>query len=181
MASSELTRTSVTTGDIVAKLWNLCHVLRDDGITYNEYVTELTYLLFLKMLAETGHEDKLPKEYRWSEVARRTGMDQLTYYRQLMLDLGDATKTKDKTVLAIFSDAQTKLRKPTNYLVYVWAIQSVHSMSPLALRKSFLSGASGAPPAASHFFQAWYSALDGVSFLSRLRLPIVLVTTIIGG
>ncbi len=42
MASGELTCASVTTGDIVAKLWNLCHVLRDDGITYNEYVTELT-------------------------------------------------------------------------------------------------------------------------------------------
>lgn len=114
MASSELTRTGVTTGEIVAKLWSLCHVLRDDGITYNEYVTELTYLLFLKMLAETGHEEKLPKDYRWAELARRTGMDQLTYYRQLMLDLGDAKKTKDKTVLAIFADAQTKLRKPTN-------------------------------------------------------------------
>ena len=36
-----------TTQDIVAKLWSLCHVLRDDGITYHEYVTELTYLLFL--------------------------------------------------------------------------------------------------------------------------------------
>ncbi len=35
------------TQDIVAKLWNLCHVLRDDGVTYSEYVTELTYLLFL--------------------------------------------------------------------------------------------------------------------------------------
>lgn len=114
MASSELTRTSVTTGDIVAKLWSMCHVLRDDGVTYNEYVTELTYLLFMKMLAETGHEDKLPKEYRWEELARRAGMDQLTYYRQLMLDLGNPEKVKDETVLAIFADAQTKLRKPTN-------------------------------------------------------------------
>ena len=42
-----------STTDIVAKLWKLCHVLRDDGVTYNEYVTELTYLLFLKMLEET--------------------------------------------------------------------------------------------------------------------------------
>src|SRR5215207_3933446 len=54
-----------TTQDIVAKLWSLCHVLRDDGITYNEYVTELTYLLFLKMLAETERENRLPSEYRW--------------------------------------------------------------------------------------------------------------------
>ena len=38
-----------TTRDIVAKLWNLCNVLRDDGITYTDYVTELTFLLFLKI------------------------------------------------------------------------------------------------------------------------------------
>ena len=38
-----------TTTDIVQKLWALCHVLRDDGITSHQYVTELTYLLFLKM------------------------------------------------------------------------------------------------------------------------------------
>ena len=47
---------TTTTHDIVEKLWNLCNVLRDDGITYSDYVTELTFLLFLKMLAETGHE-----------------------------------------------------------------------------------------------------------------------------
>ena len=37
------------THDIVAKLWNLCNVLKDDGVTYHQYVIELTYLLFLKM------------------------------------------------------------------------------------------------------------------------------------
>ena len=55
---------NVTT-DIVAKLWSLCNVLRDDGITYLQYVTELTYLLFLKMMQETGKEDVLPEGYRW--------------------------------------------------------------------------------------------------------------------
>jgi type I restriction enzyme M protein len=114
MANGELTRTSVTTGEIVGKLWGLCHVLRDDGITYNEYVTELTFLLFLKMLAETGHEEKLPKDYRWGELARRTGDNQLTHYKQMLLDLGNPGHVKDPTVLAIFTDAQTKLRKPTN-------------------------------------------------------------------
>lgn len=39
----------MNTQEIVAKLWNLCNVLRDDGITYHQYVTELTYILFLKM------------------------------------------------------------------------------------------------------------------------------------
>ena len=47
----------MSTQDIVQKLWNLCNVLRDDGITYHQYVTELTYILFLKMMDETGEED----------------------------------------------------------------------------------------------------------------------------
>ena len=46
----------MNTQEIVQKLWNLCNVLRDDGITYHEYVTELTYILFLKMAKETGAE-----------------------------------------------------------------------------------------------------------------------------
>ena len=103
-----------TTRDIVAKLWSLCHVLRDDGVSYSDYVTELTFLLFLKMLAETGHEERLPKGYRWTGLARREGLDQLEHYRQLLLDLGNPAKTKDQLVLSIFTDAQTKLRKPTN-------------------------------------------------------------------
>jgi type I restriction enzyme M protein len=102
------------TREIVGKLWNLCHILRDDGITYTDYVTELTFLLFLKMLAETGHEERLPKGCRWDGLARREGLDQLEHYRQMLLDLGNLKKTKDHVVLAIFSDAQTKLRKPTN-------------------------------------------------------------------
>ena len=48
----------MTTQEIVSKLWNLCNVLRDDGITYHQYVTELTYILFLKMAKETDKESK---------------------------------------------------------------------------------------------------------------------------
>lgn len=51
----------MSTLDIVQKLWNLCNVLRDDGITYHQYVTELTYILFLKMLKETGEEESTLK------------------------------------------------------------------------------------------------------------------------
>ncbi len=102
-----------TTTDIVAKLWSLCHVLRDDGVTYNEYVTELTFLLFLKMLEETKKESRLRNGYRWGELAKREGLDQLDYYKRLLLDLGKPD-TKDALVRAIFTDAQTKLRKPTN-------------------------------------------------------------------
>jgi hypothetical protein len=59
------------TRDIVQKLWNLCNVLRDDGVTYLPYVTELTYLLFPKMTKETGTEDQIPKGYRWDQLAKK--------------------------------------------------------------------------------------------------------------
>ena len=64
---------STTTGNIVQKLWSFCNILRDDGITYQAYVTELTYLLFLKMLVETEREDALPAEYRWASLTAREG------------------------------------------------------------------------------------------------------------
>jgi len=114
-----------TTHDIVAKLWSLCHVLRDDGITYNEYVTELTYLLFLKMLAETDRENRLPAGYRWSELATREGLEQLDYYKRMLLDLGDPKKVTDPLVQAIFTDAQTRLRKPTNLKALTTSIEKL--------------------------------------------------------
>ena len=51
----------MTTQEIVSKLWNLCNVLRDDGITYHQYVTELTYILFLKMEKRRGQRARSRK------------------------------------------------------------------------------------------------------------------------
>ncbi len=59
----------MTTTDIVAKLWNLCNILKDDGVAYHQYATELTYLLFLKMTQETGSEDQIPAGYRWADAS----------------------------------------------------------------------------------------------------------------
>lgn len=78
-----------TTQDIVAKLWSLCHVLRDDGITYHEYVTELTFLLFLKMVKETQQAKLLPNGYRWNDLTAKDGVEQLAYYRALLVHLGN--------------------------------------------------------------------------------------------
>lgn len=125
MEESSVTNGNGITREIVAKLWNLCNILRDDGITYTDYVAELTFLLFLKMLAETGHEERLPSAYRWTKLARGEGLEQLEYYRQLLLDLGNPKKTKDQVVLAIFTDAQTKLRKPTNLKALTDAIDKL--------------------------------------------------------
>lgn len=116
------------TFDIVARLWSLCHVLRDDGISYQDYVTELTYLLFLKMMQEVPDGDgqkrerRIPEAYRWATIARREGVDQLDHYRRALLDLG---KAPDPTVRAIFTDAQTKLRKPANLKSLTTAIDEL--------------------------------------------------------
>lgn len=110
------------TRDIVAKLWRLCDILRDDGITYHEYVTELTYLLCLKMMAETGRETLLPEGKRWGDLAGREGMEQLTFYKHLLLDLGTNGRG---LVQAIFADAQSRLKKPTNLKALVESIDKL--------------------------------------------------------
>src|SRR3954463_16612551 len=113
------------TSDIVQKLWSLCHILRDDGVTYNEYVTELTFLLFLKMMQETGREERIPNGYGWSSLATREGLEQLENYRRMLLDLGDTKKTNHQTGLAILSHAQTRLRNPANLKALTSAIDKL--------------------------------------------------------
>jgi len=57
---------------IVQRLWNFCDVLRDDGVSYGDYVEQLTYLLFLKMDQERRELDKestIPDEYRWERLS----------------------------------------------------------------------------------------------------------------
>src|SRR5215813_9647722 len=111
-----------TTQDIVARLWSLCHVLRDDGITYHEYVTELTFLLFLKMAKETGAEEQLPAGYRWDDLQRQEGVEQLGFYRFLLAHLGNKGSGR---VQAIFHDANTTLRQPRNLTRLVESIDAL--------------------------------------------------------
>ena len=72
----------MTTQEIVSKLWNLCNVLRDDGITYHQYVTELTYILFLKMAKETGAEVQIPEAYRWDKLTAKSGIELKKFYKE---------------------------------------------------------------------------------------------------
>ena len=84
----------MTNNEIVAKLWNLCNVLRDDGITYQDYVTELTYILFLKMAKETGAEKNIPEEYRWDKLSSKDGIELKRFYATLLQELGEHGKGK---------------------------------------------------------------------------------------
>jgi len=95
--------------DIVAKLWRLCNILRESGISYPEYVTELTYLIFLKMAEETGSEKNLPKKLRWRSLVEKPTGEQFPFYRKLLKCLGSV---KDERVREIFTGAETCLRQP---------------------------------------------------------------------
>jgi type I restriction enzyme M protein len=111
-----------STSDIVQRLWNLCHVLRDDGITYHQYVTELTFLLFLKMMKETGAESRLPYGCRWSDLEKKSGVEQLTFYRKMLIDLGEQGKGR---VQDIFAGASTSLKEPRNLNKVITAIDEL--------------------------------------------------------
>jgi len=119
---------STATQDIVGKLWNLCHVLRDDGITYHQYVTELTYLLFIKMAQETGTDHRIPEAYRWDNIADKDGTELLQHYRRALVDLADEDETDSLIVRTIYEGAATSIRKPKNLRKIVEEIDKTGSV-----------------------------------------------------
>ncbi len=113
----------MTHNDIVQKLWNLCDVLRDDGINYSDYVTELVLLLFIKMVHEntengTLQQHTLPEGCRWSDINGKSGVILLNDYKRILLSLSTGRDAEDNLVhddpliSAIYADAQTRLREP---------------------------------------------------------------------
>ena len=101
----------MTNQEIVGKLWNLCNVLRDDGITYHQYVTELTYILFLKMASETGAEEKIPKGYRWENLSTKSGIELKKFYKELLNHLGENCTGR---IREIYQGASTNIDEPKN-------------------------------------------------------------------
>ena len=101
----------MTNAEIVSKLWNLCNVLRDDGITYHQYVTELTYILFLKMAKETGTEKNIPEDYRWDALKVKEGMELKRFYEELLRELGENCSGR---VQEIYQGAGSNIEEPAN-------------------------------------------------------------------
>jgi type I restriction enzyme M protein len=97
---------------IVQKLWNYCNVLRDDGVSYSDYVEQLTYLLFLKMADEQttllGKPSTIPSEYNWQSLRSQDGDALEIQYRKTLENLG-----KEKGLLGvIFRKSQNKIQDP---------------------------------------------------------------------
>ena len=97
---------------IVQRLWNYCNVLRDDGMSYGDYVEQLTFLLFLKMDDENvqvlGKASAIPEEYSWSGLRRLSGDELESHYRQILTALGQGSGL----IPVIFRKAQNKIQDP---------------------------------------------------------------------
>lgn len=111
-----------STSDIVQKLWNLCKVLWGGGVTYHQYVNELTYLLFLKMTEETGTESQIPEDYRWKQLLAKSGTEQLIFYKKMLIDLGTQGTT---LVQAIYANASSVITKPATLSSLVTSINDL--------------------------------------------------------
>jgi len=98
---------------IVAKLWNYCNVLRDDGVSYGDYVQQLTNLLFLKMADEQtkppfNKKSIIPKGYDWNSLLEKNGDALETHYRHLLESLG-----KESGLLGVvYRKSQNKIQDP---------------------------------------------------------------------
>ena len=107
-----------TSSTIGQKLWNYCNVLRDAGLSYGDYLEQLTYLIFLKMMSERsrppytllpGYEPPpIPEGFDWSGLLARDGVELEIHYRRTLETLG----RQPGTLGVIFSKAQNKIQEP---------------------------------------------------------------------
>jgi type I restriction enzyme M protein len=82
----------MNTSTLVQKLWNYCNVLRDDGMSYGDYVEQLTYLLFLKMADERSRPpynqpSLIPAKFAWPSLLARDGDELFDHYRHALDEL----------------------------------------------------------------------------------------------
>jgi type I restriction enzyme M protein len=99
--------------NLVQKLWRYCNVLRDDGLSYPDYVEQLTYLLFLKMADEQAKMQDhtmptIPAEYDWNSLIEKKGTELHSHYSRVLTVLGQGTGMLGQ----IFRAAENKLRDP---------------------------------------------------------------------
>ena len=98
---------------IVQKLWSYCNILRDDGLSYGDYVEQLTFLLFLKMADEQSRPpyskpSPVPQGFDWPSLLAKDGDELEVHYRKVLETLG-----KQPGMLGvIFRKAQNKLQDP---------------------------------------------------------------------
>lgn len=107
-----MTNNISTEQSLTKKVWNLATTLAGQGIGFTDYITQLTYLLFLKMDAENvemfGEESAIPAGYQWEELIKLDGLDLLKQYEETLKVLSE----QDNLIGTIYTKAQNKIDKP---------------------------------------------------------------------
>src|SRR5881275_47119 len=93
---------------LVSKVWNYAHVLRDEGVSYGDYLGQISFLLFLKMDDERtralGEPSAIPDDCRWETLVARSGADLDTHYKDVLAKLSK----RDDIVGTLFLKAESK-------------------------------------------------------------------------
>ena len=107
-----------TSSAVGQKLWNYCNILRDAGLSYGDYLEQLTYLIFLKMMDERSRlpytllpdyqPPPIPEGYGWPSLMTRDGEELETHYRYILETLA----RRPGTLSVIFRKAQNKIQEP---------------------------------------------------------------------
>src|SRR5882762_10369588 len=103
----------MNTASIVSRVWSFCTTLRDDGVSYGDYLEQLTYLIFLKMADEYARAPYnrnvgIPAKYNWQSLKAKRGAELEVHYVTLLRELGN-----QKGMLGqIFTKAQNKIQDP---------------------------------------------------------------------
>ncbi|MCA2623389.1 MAG: SAM-dependent DNA methyltransferase [Microcystis sp. M20BS1] len=113
----------MNTASIVSKVWSFCNTLRDDGVSYGDYLEQLTYLLFLKMADEYAkppynRKIGIPFEYDWQSLRSKRGADLEAHYLGILRELGQ----KKGLLGQIFTKAQNKIQDPAKLLKIITMI-----------------------------------------------------------
>ena len=103
---------SNTETTLTKKVWTLATTLAGQGIGFTDYITQLTYLLFLKMDNENtemfGEDSAIPEGYRWSDLIELDGLDLIAQYESTLKKLSQ----EENLIGTIFVKAQNKIDKP---------------------------------------------------------------------
>ena len=103
---------NTTEQSLTKKVWNLATTLAGQGIGFTDYITQLTYLLFLKMDAENvemfGEESAIPTGYQWADLIVLDGLDLVKQYEETLKLLSE----QDNLIGTIYTKAQNKIDKP---------------------------------------------------------------------
>ncbi|MBK5071605.1 N-6 DNA methylase [Budviciaceae bacterium CWB-B4] len=108
---------------IIQKIWSLCNILRGDGITYYQYVSELSYLLFLKIAQENGSEKLIPEGFRWADLAAHDEEGLLGFYQEMLTHLG--ASVENEVIKAIYAFPTTVFSHSENLKAVIDGISRI--------------------------------------------------------